>query len=467
MGGTIDTFRYTREYRVSNAHYFRECLLRAGITLDLTDEQIADKITRDISAYHRWNRESLIELRSAEIWSRYIFNDINVDPKVFAQIGEELSLIYETKFYMRVRRPEVPGVLQAIKEMGLKIGCVSNTASIDQVPYSLKEYGIYEYFDPIVLSSEYGRRKPDPSIFYYAARRADLPTGSCAFVGDKINRDILGARRAGFRLAVQIKHAYDDGETDKGATPDAVIHNMEELLPILEQAINEDEHQTQSKKERRIKAIFFDAGDILYYRPQKNLHLNKFLEGKDLKQAPDFEVKAKKIRDLAFSGKLPRHEYYRELLHLYGVDDPDEINNGMTAISLDDDTVSIPEGVPDTVNTLKSLGFIMGIITDTAMPFSRKLSWFDKHGFGRVWDVVISSKELGVRKPSPSMYQKALTQTGIRADEAVFVGHKTSELKGARELGLKTIAFNYDKGAPADYYIENFSDLLKVPLLSA
>jgi putative hydrolase of the HAD superfamily len=55
-----------------------------------------------------------------------------------------------------------------------------------------------------VLSSQYGRRKPDPSIFFQAARLANLPTSACAYIGDKINRDVLGARRAGFRLALQI-----------------------------------------------------------------------------------------------------------------------------------------------------------------------------------------------------------------------------------------------------------------------
>jgi len=123
------------------------------------------------------------------------------------------------------------------------------------------------------------------------------------------------------------------------------------------------------------------------------------------------------------------------------------------------DTIAVPGSFID------GKGFILGIITDTAMPFTRKLNWFDEHGFGRVWDVVISSKEIGVRKPAPSMYEEAIIQTGLKPEEAVFVGHKTHELVGARAVGFKTIAFNYDADAPADVYIENFSDLLQVPLL--
>jgi len=32
-------------------------------------------------------------------------------------------------------------------------------------------------------------------------------------------------------------------------------------------------------------------------------------------------------------------------------------------------------------------------------------------------------------------------------------------------VGMQTIAFNYDKDASADYFIEKFSSLLKLPVL--
>ena len=99
-------------------------------------------------------------------------------------------------------RPEIPRVLEQIREMGLLTGCISNTHSLTQVPFNLRRYGINSILSPVVLSSEFGGRKPDPSIFYHAARMLNLPTGSIVFVGDKINRDILGSKRAGFRLSI-------------------------------------------------------------------------------------------------------------------------------------------------------------------------------------------------------------------------------------------------------------------------
>jgi putative hydrolase of the HAD superfamily len=465
VGGTLETFSCTRELRIANTSVFRKLMVEHGVELEMSDEALYEMITSGISAYRKWSIDSMIELGTFEIWSDYVFKHHEVPNNVLEKISEQLSYLYEMNYYVREMRPEVPSVLKAIKQLGLRIGCISNTQSVTQVPLTLKRYGIDEYFDTVILSSIYGRRKPDPSIFYQAARLANSPTGACAYIGDKINRDVLGSKRAGYQFSLQVKHNFDDGELDEGATPDAVFNDLSELIQFLERALNEECTTVQKCTACKVKAIFFDAGDILYYRPERNKHLQEFLDRRKATPVPGFEAERKRIKDLAFSGQMKRHDYYRELIRLYGITDPEGIEEGMRAVSLDDNTVAIVDGVPETVNALKDKGFLLGIITDTAMPFTRKLNWFDEHGFGRVWDVVISSKELGVRKPDPSMYEEAIHQTGLRPAEAVFVGHKTHELDGAHAVGLKTVAFNYDDDARADVYIEKFSDLLDISLL--
>jgi FMN phosphatase YigB (HAD superfamily) len=73
---------------------------------------------------------------------------------------------------------------------------------------------------------------------------------------------------------------------------------------------------------------------------------------------------------------------------------------------------------------------------------------------------------LGIRKPDPGIYQAALQQLGVAASKTVFVGHKESELKGAREMGILTVAFNFDSDAQADFYIQTFQQLLTVPAIA-
>jgi putative hydrolase of the HAD superfamily len=465
MGGTIETFRYDRALRIKNACQIRACLEKGGIQLALTDEQLADVITSGIAAYHRWNIASRIEIAPAQVWKNYVLKDFSVSEESLEPIAEELAFLYETRFYERQMTPEMPAVLACIRELGLKIGCISNVQSRGQVPKNLKEYGILDYFSPIVLSSEYGRRKPDPAIFYHAARLAQVPTSACVYVGDKIDRDISGAKNAGFRLAVQIHHVYDDGECREGAVPDAVIHDMRELLPILEREIENDRQAALTVVPKAIDAIFFDAGDILYYRPQKRLNLNRFLATQLTQIDPEFEQKNRDLIDQAYCGEINRHDYYIELLKLYGLQDASVLAAGIEALEQDDHTVEIFSGVPATLRELKRQGFLLGIITDTALSPTIKLEWFEKAGFGNVWDSIISSKEMGVRKPNPEIYRAALGQFGVVPHRAVFVGHKKSELDGAKDIGMQTIAFNYEQDVLADFYVEQFSDLITLPLI--
>lgn len=289
VGGTLETYSCSRELRIKNTAVFRNFLKENGIILPYSDEQLYEVISSGISAYRKWSIASMIELSTEEIWSQYVFRGHPVDQEKLNQISEQLSCLYELNYYVREMRPEVPAVLAEIKKMGFRIGCISNTQSLTQVPATLEKYGISQYFDPVVLSSKYGRRKPDPAIFYHAARLANSPTGACGYVGDKINRDVLGAKKAGFKLAIQVRHEFDDGEVDEGAEPDAIIENIADLLPLLEASIRENRSISREDERSRIKAVFFDAGDILYYRPQRDKYLNEFLSGHQLNPVPGFE----------------------------------------------------------------------------------------------------------------------------------------------------------------------------------
>lgn len=173
MGGTIEYFYYTPELRIERSRVIVDCLARAGIALPITNEKLAESITLGAAEYTRWNMKTHIELNPAEIWSRFYLKDLSIDPQMLEPVGEELSFLYETELFVREMRPEIPAVLEQIKQMGLTLGIISNTQSSTQVPFTLEKYGISSYFNPVVLSSIYGRRKPDPAIFFYAAAHGE------------------------------------------------------------------------------------------------------------------------------------------------------------------------------------------------------------------------------------------------------------------------------------------------------
>ena len=469
MGGTIQTFGYTRELRLAATAGLQEQLLSAGIDLHLDNQGLYQLVSDGLERYHRWSVQSMEELSTQVVWRDYILVDHPVDLDALAAVSEDLMLYIETHYYERNMRPEMPAVLESLQAMGLKIGLISNVCSRGQVPVNLDEYGIRHYFDPIVLSSEYGRRKPDPAIFHYAARLANVPTSECLYVGDRIARDIVGSRKAGFRLAVQIRHDFDHGESDEGATPDAVIDTMMELIDLLrqDQIRAAEKAQAELANPRSVCAILFDAGDILYYRPQqRGLVFNGFLKELRLDADDNHTQERERITEQAYRGEINQDQFREAILRSYGVTRPEHIERGKQILAEEDDDVQFFEGVQKTLLALKDKGYLLGIVTDTANPIHVKLSWFEHGGFVHVWDSIISSKEVGMRKPEPGIYRAAMQQLGVTSERTAFVGHKAYELEGARAVGMKTIAFNYENSAKADFYIQQFPDLLTLPVIA-
>jgi putative hydrolase of the HAD superfamily len=468
MGGTIQTFSYTRELRLAATPELNELLKSARIDLHLENEQLYSIVSDGLERYHTWSIHSMQELAPNRVWRDYILAGFSFDSDALDSIAEDLMVYIETRYYHRQMRPEMPTVLQAIQGMGLKIGLISNVCSRSQVPNNLTEYGISHYFDPIVLSSEYGRRKPDPAIFHYAARLANVPTSECLYVGDRIARDIVGSRKAGFGLAIQIRNDFKHGENDTGATPDAIIEEMTELVDILRnnKAGNSENRLANRAESKKVHALLFDAGDILYYRPERGCKFMDFLLEIGLEAGDKPTTELDKLVQQAYQGQISQEEYREAVLGLYGVSQPEDIERGKQILAEEDSSISFFDGVQQTLLDLKQRGYLLGIVTDTANPIYIKLKWFEQGGFEHVWDSIISSHEIGVRKPDPRIYCAAMQQLGVETDQVAFIGHKTSELDGARALGIKTIAFNYENNAQADFYIQHFSDLLKLPVIA-
>jgi FMN phosphatase YigB (HAD superfamily) len=62
----------------------------------------------------------------------------------------------------------------------------------------LKECGLGDAFDAIIVSAEVGVKKPDPEIFRIALERTGVEPGSVVHVGDS-DEDVQGAIQAGIR----------------------------------------------------------------------------------------------------------------------------------------------------------------------------------------------------------------------------------------------------------------------------
>ena len=91
--------------------------------------------------------------------------------------------------------PEVPGVLSAWREDGLRLVVVSNwDVSLHEV---LERTGVAPLLDGALDSASFGVAKPDPSIFAAGLELAGVPAAQALHVGDDLEADVGGARAAG------------------------------------------------------------------------------------------------------------------------------------------------------------------------------------------------------------------------------------------------------------------------------
>ena len=91
--------------------------------------------------------------------------------------------------------PETVDTLKQLKNLGLKLGVISN---FDSRIYSvLDALGIRGFFDAITISSEVGCGKPDPGIFDAAVGALGVPASAVLLVGDSPHDDVEPAIRAG------------------------------------------------------------------------------------------------------------------------------------------------------------------------------------------------------------------------------------------------------------------------------
>ena len=244
LGGTLEDIFYDDESRLSAARGLLDLMKSKGLDPGLSPLELRDAILAGIKRLYKIREEENREIPPEQIWSDFIFPDGRLSRARLQAAGEELTVVYENTFYTRKLRLEAPGALADLSRHGFRLAVISNVLSRGQVPLNLAHYGIAQYFDPIVASSVFGWRKPDPRIFLEAARLMNLAPEACAYVGDTISRDVIGARRAGYGLAIQIKSFLTtkaDRETET-ETPDETISSLSQVGPLVMQRNQEKIH---------------------------------------------------------------------------------------------------------------------------------------------------------------------------------------------------------------------------------
>ncbi len=188
--------------------------------------------------YQQWRQKSLIEVTESELWTRWMLPDF--PPDRIAPMAGHLTDLWRLRGGKGMWREDAPEVLRELHARGYVLGVISNTISSSETPRVLEELDLTRLFATVILSTTFGKRKPDPELFGEAARRAKVAPNRCAYVGDRPSRDVLGCKCGGFAMAIVMAGdgLMKDIDEDLPA-PDLVIHELRELLDIFPPKGNE------------------------------------------------------------------------------------------------------------------------------------------------------------------------------------------------------------------------------------
>lgn len=138
---------------------------------------------------------------------------------------------------------DIKQTLSALKNLGLKLGIVSNTfVNRTSLEKHLEILSILDFFLVQLYSYEFHVRKPSPELFRMAAERIDVPARNILFVGDRIDNDIVPAMRTGMRAALKEAYTNAGRSTPQGAYR---IRQLSELPDLIEK-INREPHNALS-----------------------------------------------------------------------------------------------------------------------------------------------------------------------------------------------------------------------------
>lgn len=91
-------------------------------------------------------------------------------------------------------------------------------------------------------------------------------------------------------------------------------------------------------------------------------------------------------------------------------------------------------GVPDALRALRSRGLALAVVANWDFGLHEHLA---NHGLASWFDAIVTSGEVGVRKPDPAPFRAALERLGVDPGRAVHVGdHPPHDEAGARAAGM-------------------------------
>jgi putative hydrolase of the HAD superfamily len=222
-----------------------------GTLIDIETDESLEEIYRTIAHYltyhgiylHRWEvrdryyehmkqqkgeerGEEYPEIDVKAIWNSFLRREGIKAPLARRKLATILVQLYRAISRKRLQLyPDVKRVLNELRPT-YRMGIVSDAQPCWAMP-EMKAVGLYDYFAPIIISANYGFRKPDTRLFGEALDAMKLVPAEVIFVGNDMYRDIYGASQLGIKtIFVDSKQG---AKSHENVTPDYFAHRFGDI----------------------------------------------------------------------------------------------------------------------------------------------------------------------------------------------------------------------------------------------
>jgi FMN phosphatase YigB (HAD superfamily) len=173
-----------------------------------------------------------------------------------------------------------------------------------------------------------------------------------------------------------------------------------------------------------IKAVIFDNFGVLY--PQAmgkffNDHFDLF------KDSPEILDKLNSQIDL---GQITRREFFDGLSDVCGIPAVNIMSEIDRQMIPDDNLVKLIKKLRDK--------YKLGIISDAG---KEEIAVVYNDGLDDLFNVILASYQVGLTKPSPSIYMECAKRLGVEPPDCVFVDDSQKNIEGAQKVGMQVIYY--------------------------
>jgi HAD superfamily hydrolase (TIGR01509 family) len=220
----------------------------------------------------------------------------------------------------------------------------------------------------------------------------------------------------------------------------------------------------------KYKAIFFDRdGTLTYNNPKIEKWRNEIIQSWSGKP---FELPYEKMMKLfqkASEGKKPWYKnvedekvffrrYYRYLLEGEGVIENLEEHAELlfSETWCNNDRLLYPETI-EVLKYFKTKGYKMGVISDSSPSLQLTL---EQLNIAKYFSSFTASSLVGAGKPSPIIFNAALSAQGVTAEESIYVDDYYVEADGAREQGFTSFLIDRTMANKGEWIIRDLKEII-------